>query len=111
MTPVSRILVVLTSTAVLTLSGGTSALTSVGHGSGGDGGVARSPEALTRAAAVALAATGGGRVTGKDVQYGECYYEVKVALDNGEHVDIHLDESLHVLHWYPHETEDGIAGG
>jgi hypothetical protein len=107
---VSRTIVVLAGTIVLTLSGGPSALTFTGSGPGGDGAGASGPDARTRASAVALAATAGGRVTGTDVHHEECYYEVEIPLGNGEQVDFHLDESLHVLHWYPDVAVDGAAG-
>jgi hypothetical protein len=104
----SRTLVVLAGTIVFTLSGGPSALTFASDGPHDSAG-ASGPDALTRAAAVALAATAGGRVTGTDVHHEECYYEVEIALGNGEQVDFHLDESLHVLHWHPDVADDGAA--
>jgi hypothetical protein len=107
---VSRILVVLAGTIVLTLSGGPGALTAVGGGSGDDHAGASGPEALTRASAVALAATAGGRVTASEAYHAECYYEVEFTLGNGEQVDIHLDQSFHILHWYPDVPEDGDSG-
>ena len=48
-------------------------------------------------AALALAATGGGRVTGTEVGDEESYYEVEVTLDDGSQVDVQLDESFHVV--------------
>ncbi len=52
---------------------------------------------LERASAAALAATGGGRVTGTEVGDEESYYEVEVTLDDGSQVDVQLDESFQVV--------------
>jgi len=54
-------------------------------------------DALTRASEVALAHTGGGRVTGTEVGDEESYYEVEVTLDDGRQIDVQLDESFHVV--------------
>jgi uncharacterized membrane protein YkoI len=56
-----------------------------------------SGDALQRAAAAALAETGGGRVTGTEVGDEESYYEVEVTLADGSHVDVQLDESFAVV--------------
>ena len=53
--------------------------------------------ALDRASAVALDHTGGGRVTGTEVQDEEGYYEVEVTRDDGSQVDVHLDRHFNVL--------------
>jgi uncharacterized membrane protein YkoI len=50
--------------------------------------------ALPRASAVALAATGGGRVTETEVGDEDAYYEVEVTLADGRQVDVHLDRSF-----------------
>ena len=61
---------------------------------------------LERASAAALAATGGGRVTGTEVGDEESYYEVEVTLDDGSQVDVQLDESFHVVgHAADHEDD------
>ena len=52
---------------------------------------------LDRASAAALAATGGGRVTGTEVGDEESYYEVEVTLDDGTEVDVQLDERFAVV--------------
>jgi uncharacterized membrane protein YkoI len=52
---------------------------------------------LDRASAVALAHTGGGRVTGTEVGDEESYYEVEVTLDDGHQVDVQLDKSFTVV--------------
>jgi uncharacterized membrane protein YkoI len=60
---------------------------------------------LERASAAALEHTGGGRVTDTEVGDEAGYYEVEVTLENGTHVDVHLDETFNVL-----STEDDGAG-
>ena len=52
---------------------------------------------LEQATAAALAATGGGRVTGTEVGDEESYYEVEVTLDDGRKVDVQLDRSFTVV--------------
>jgi uncharacterized membrane protein YkoI len=52
---------------------------------------------LARAEAAALAHTGGGRVTGTEVDDEESKYEVEVTLDDGSQVDVQLDEAFHVV--------------
>ena len=59
---------------------------------------------LEQASAAALAHTRGGRVTDTEVGDEEGYYEVEVTLDNGNQVDVHLDENFNVL-----STEDDGA--
>ena len=56
-----------------------------------------SGDALQRASAAALAHTGGGRVTGSEVDDEESKYEIEVTLDNGDQVDVQLDESFKVV--------------
>jgi uncharacterized membrane protein YkoI len=51
--------------------------------------------ALGSASAAALEHTGGGRVTGTEVE--ESYYEVEVTLDDGRQVDVQLDKSFNVV--------------
>jgi uncharacterized membrane protein YkoI len=53
--------------------------------------------ALQRASEAALAETGGGRVTGSEVGDEESYYEVEVTLDDGDQVDVQLDETFAVV--------------
>ena len=53
--------------------------------------------ALGRATSVALAATGGGRVTGTEVNDEESKYQVEVTLDNGQQVDVNLDAHFAVV--------------
>jgi hypothetical protein len=98
MSTLSRTLVVLAGTIVLTLSGGPSTLTFAGGGGPRDDGAgASAPNALTRASASALAATGGGRVTDIDLGDERSYYEVEVTLGDGRQVDVRLDTSFTVV--------------
>jgi uncharacterized membrane protein YkoI len=53
--------------------------------------------ALEQASAAALAATGGGRVTGTEVGDEDSYYEVEVTLPDGRQVDVQLDEAFKVV--------------
>ena len=52
---------------------------------------------LQKASAVALAHTGGGRITGTEVGDEESYYEVEVTLDGGGQVDVQLDRGFNVV--------------
>ena len=97
MTTVSRTFVVLAATIVLTLSGGPSALTFGGSGPGDDGAGASGWDALERASATALSATGGGNVTDTELGDELSFYEVEVTLDDGRQVDVQLDESFTVV--------------
>jgi hypothetical protein len=54
-------------------------------------------DALARASAAAIAHTGGGRVTGSEVGDEESYYEIEVTLENGDQVDVQLDEAFNVV--------------
>jgi uncharacterized membrane protein YkoI len=53
--------------------------------------------ALDRASAVALDHTGGGKVTGTEVNDEEGAYEVEVTRADGSQVDVHLDRSFKVI--------------
>jgi uncharacterized membrane protein YkoI len=59
---------------------------------------------LDRASSAALEHTGGGTVTGTEVEDEESYYEVEVTLDDGTQVDVQLDESFAVV---GDETDQG----
>ena len=67
---------------------------------GGDDDATDTPisgSALDQASAAALAETGGGQVTGTEVDDEESYYEVEVTLDDGSQVDVQLDRSFNVV--------------
>ena len=77
-------------------------------GNGGDGNEVDTPITgadLDRATAVALDHLGEGRVTETEVGDEESYYEVEVTLDNGNEVDVQLDEQFNVV-----GTEDDGTG-
>ena len=59
--------------------------------------VAISGDALQKAGDAALAETGGGRVTGSEVDDEESYYEVEVTKADGSQVDVQLDENFTVV--------------
>ncbi len=52
---------------------------------------------LSRASAAALEFTGEGTVSGTEIEDEESYYEVEVTLDNGNQIDVQLDESFNVV--------------
>ena len=69
-------------------------------------------DALTKASAVALAQTGGGRVTDTEVNDEESYYQVEVTLDTGKQVDVNLDKNFNVVKTKTDsESESGDTGG
>lgn len=59
--------------------------------------VAITGDALRTASTVALAHTGGGKVTETEVNDEESYYQVEVTLDNGDQVDVQLDQNFKVV--------------
>ena len=52
---------------------------------------------LEKASAAALEHTGGGRVTGTELQDEEGYYEIEVTKPDGRMVDVHLDRTFRVV--------------
>jgi hypothetical protein len=54
-------------------------------------------DALDTATAVALDHLGQGRVTGTEIGDEDSYYEVEVTLDDGNAVDVQLDEDFNVV--------------
>ncbi|SRR6266508_4574713 len=64
----------------------------VGDDDGGDTPITGT--ALDQASAAALEHTGGGKVTGTEVNDEQSYYEVEVTLDNGNQVDVQLDKNF-----------------
>jgi hypothetical protein len=84
--------------AALAVGGATIAGAASGGGDdGGDGGdKAITGTALDRASTAALQVTGGGKVTGSEVNDEEGYYEIEVTRSDGSQVDVHLDRGFHV---------------
>ena len=81
-------------------------------GSSGEGpDVAISGDALQKASDAALAATGGGKVTGSEVDDDESYYEVEVTKDDGSQVDVQLDENFSVVGSKADRESSGENGG
>lgn len=64
---------------------------------GGDTDTPITGEALEKAKAAALDYTGQGVVTDTEVGDEESYYEVEVTLDNGNEIDVQLDEDFKVV--------------
>jgi hypothetical protein len=92
-----RVAVAATAVAILGAIGGGVA---VAAGAGDDDGAAEKAitgAALERASDAALAHTGEGRVTDTEAGDEESYYEVEVTLDNGNQVDVQLDENFEVV--------------
>jgi len=85
--------------AVVALGAGGAAIAgATGGGDDGDGhDEAISGSALDRASAVALKATGGGKVTETEVGDEESYYEVEVTRADGGQVDVQLDRGFNVV--------------
>ena len=73
--------------------------TAIAGGSGDDDASDRPIEgpALEEATKAALDETGGGTVTETELGDEESYYEVEVTLDNGDQVDVQLDEDFNVV--------------
>jgi uncharacterized membrane protein YkoI len=72
----------------------------VATGTGGDDDATDKPipnSALAQAKKAALAETGGGRVTGTEINDEQSKYEVEVTLDNGTQVDVQLDDHFKVV--------------
>ena len=67
-------------------------------------------DALQRASEAALAATGGGQVTGTEVGDEESYYEVEVTRDDGSQVDVQLDENFAIVGSAADHEDDGEGG-
>jgi uncharacterized membrane protein YkoI len=65
--------------------------------------------ALAQAKAAALAATGGGQVTGSEIRDEEGYYEVEVTRSDGSQVDVHLDRGFNVTDQSPDGGSDSGA--
>ncbi len=97
----SRAAVVTAGTVVFVFIGGAGAVTARNpRPSPDDPQPSLSREELQRASDAALAATGGGQVSGTEIG-DEAGYEVEVSLDDGRRVDVHLDRSFAVLRLGP----------
>jgi len=81
--------------ATLALTAGVGMASGVGGDNGPD--VAITGEALTKASALALQQTGGGRVTATEQGGDESYYQVEVTRADGRQVDVQLDKDFNVL--------------
>lgn len=78
---------------------------------GGDTGHQAMGPDIEKAKSIALDHTGGGRVTGTEVQDEEGYYEVEVTRDDGTQVDVHLDKNFNLLvSKADHEDANGHDG-
>jgi uncharacterized membrane protein YkoI len=77
--------------------GGTAIAGAAGGGddNGKDRAIAGS--ALDQASAAALKATGGGKVTGTEVNDEESYYEVEVTKADGSQTDVQLDRGFQLV--------------
>jgi hypothetical protein len=96
---VIQVAVVGAGTVVFMFFGGASVVTAPSDGSA-DSGVFRATE-------VALAETGGGRVTETETGDDGRFYEVEVTLDDGRCVDVQVDESFTVVGaWADTSTPD-----
>jgi len=91
-----RTKLLVTAATVAGISAGAAGI-AVATGVGDDDEAPITGEALDRASAAALEATGGGRVTETEVGDEESYYEVEVTLDSGRQVDVQLDEDFNVV--------------
>jgi uncharacterized membrane protein YkoI len=90
------VLLALAAVAVLAVGG---AAVAGAAGGGDDDGTdkAITGQALDRAKAAALDATGGGKVTETEAGDEEGAYEVEVTRPDGSQVDVHLDKGFNVL--------------
>jgi hypothetical protein len=95
--------------------GGAAAVVAIGAGSflgiaaatGGDDEPLRG-DAKDRAAAAALASTGGGTVTESETGDDGAAYEVEVTKPDGSQVEVRLDAGFHVM---GSAADDGGSGG
>jgi hypothetical protein len=94
--------------AAVAVAGGTG----IAVASGGDDGPGTpiTGGALDHASRVALQSTGGGRVTGSEVRDEEGYYEIEVTKADASQVDVHLDQTFHVVTTKPDGDTSKDAG-
>jgi len=81
--------------ATVALTAGASMASGVGGDNGSDARI--TGEALTKASALALQRTGGGRVTATELGGDESYYQVEVTQADGRQVDVQLDKDFNIL--------------
>lgn len=65
---------------------------------------------LEQAERAALEETGGGTVTGTEVDDEESKYEVEVTLEDGTQVDVQLDDDFQVVSTEPDATDEPDSG-
>ena len=89
---------IIAAVAIAALAVGGAAIAGAAGGGGDDDGKGQAitGQALDRASAAALDATGGGKVTGTEVSDEESYYEVEVTRADGSQVDVQLDRGFSV---------------
>jgi uncharacterized membrane protein YkoI len=98
MVRINRKIAIVVGAAAIVAGGAGIATAAVGSGDSAEGpDTAISGDALQKARDAALAETGGGRVTGTEVDDEESYYEVEVTKDDGSQVDVQLDENFAVV--------------
>jgi uncharacterized membrane protein YkoI len=86
---------IITAAAIVGVAAGATGIAVAGGGDDNEAPI--TGDALDRASAAALEATGGGSVTETEVGDEESYYEVEVTLDDGRQVDVQLDEDFNVV--------------
>jgi uncharacterized membrane protein YkoI len=99
-----------TKTALVAAAVAAAAGATTGIAVGGDDNATDTPitgDAVAKAKAVALAHTGGGRVTETEVGDDESRYEVEVTMPDGSQVDVQLDERFTVVGTDSDEESDG----
>jgi uncharacterized membrane protein YkoI len=102
---VKKVIIGIAALAALAL-GGAAIAGATGGGDDDSGERAITGKALDRASAAALEHTGGGEVTGTEVEDEEGAYEVEVTRADGSQVDVHLDRGFNVLN----EVDDSDRG-
>lgn len=81
--------------ALVVATGATAGIATASGGDDSEGPI--TGDALEQASDAALAFTGEGEVTETEVGDEESLYEVEVTLDNGDQVDVQLDENFEVV--------------
>ncbi len=97
MTKKTKVIAVVGASLALAAGGAGAAIAAGGEDQAEGPDVAISGSALDQASAAALAAAGGGKVSGTEKGDEESYYEVEVTLDGGSQVDVQLDRGFNVV--------------